>query len=46
MTRIDEVPPTPKLARFDVEKGNTKMSSFEMKEPSKPSSKWGRKTGR
>jgi hypothetical protein len=46
MSRIDDVPPTPKIKGFDLEKGNMKTKTFEMKEPPKPSSKWGRKTDR
>jgi hypothetical protein len=46
MSRIDEVPPTPKIKGVDLEKGNVKTKTFEMREPQKPSSKWGRKTDR
>ena len=46
MSRIDDVPPTPKIKGVDLEKGNVKTKTFEMKEPPKPSSKWGRKTDR
>jgi hypothetical protein len=46
MSRIDEVPPTPKIKGVDLEKGNVKTKTFEMKESPKPSSKWGRKTDR
>jgi len=48
LTKIDDVPPTPKLSRFesrDVEKGSSKISSFEMSEPPKQS-KWAKKLGR
>jgi len=41
--RIDHVPPTPKVKGFDLEKGD---SSFEVKDPEKPSSKRARKTDR
>lgn len=44
LTRINEVPDTPR-ARDDVEKGNPKLTSFEMSEPP-TQSKWGRKLGR
>ena len=44
--RLDDVPPTPKVKSFDLEKGDSKMSSFEVKEPGKSSSKWARKTDR
>lgn len=46
MSKIDEVPPTPKVKGFDLEKGNMKTKTFGMKEPPKSSSKWGRKTDR
>ncbi|KAH8816195.1 hypothetical protein F5884DRAFT_663743 [Xylogone sp. PMI_703] len=45
LERIDEVPPTPKIRNHDLEKGNQKMSQFEMSEPKKES-KWARKFGR
>lgn len=45
LTRIDEVPPTPKMRGSDVEKGHSKISSFEMSEPPKKS-KWAQKLGR
>lgn len=44
MSRLDDVPPTPKIKGVDVEKGDVKTKTFEMKEPPKQSSKWGRKT--
>jgi hypothetical protein len=44
MSRIDSVPPTPKVRGSDLEKGEGKISSYEMKKSDKPSSKWGRKT--
>lgn len=37
MTRIDEVPPTPRTRSNDVEKANGKLTSFEISEPAKPS---------
>jgi hypothetical protein len=46
MSRIDDVPPTPKIKGVDLEKGNVKTKTFEMKEPPKPSSRWGWKTDR
>lgn len=42
---MDDVPPTPRLKREDLEKG-VKMAEFEMSEPPKKSAKWGRKTDR
>lgn len=45
LTKIDEVPPTPGLRSSDIEKGNSKMSSFEMSEPPKKS-KWAKTLGR
>jgi hypothetical protein len=45
MSRIDEIPPTPRITNEDLEKANTKANAIEMKEPSK-FSKWGRKTDR
>lgn len=45
LTKIDEVPPTPRMRSGDIEKGNSKMSSFEMSEPPKQS-KWAKKLGR
>lgn len=45
LTKIDEVPPTPMTRSSDIEKGNSKMSSFEMSEPPKKS-KWAKKLGR
>ena len=46
LTKIDEVP-TPKRAKAaDVEKGHTKLMSFEMAEPPSKESKWARKFGR
>lgn len=44
-TKIDDIPPTPRIRGFDVEKGNSKLSSFEMSEPPKKS-KWAQKLGR
>jgi hypothetical protein len=44
MSRMDDVPPTPRLKREDIEKG-VKMAEFEMSEPPK-NKKWGRKTDR
>ncbi|KAI9742988.1 MAG: hypothetical protein M1818_003283 [Claussenomyces sp. TS43310] len=44
-TRLEEVPPTPRLKTFDIEKANAEVGSFEMKEP-KPSSKWAQKLHR
>jgi len=44
-SRIDDIPPTPKVRSFDVEKGPSKISSFEMSEPPKKS-KWAQKLGR
>lgn len=44
-SKIDEVPPTPKVRVSDVEKGNSKISSFEMSQPPKKS-KWTQKLGR
>jgi len=44
-SKLDDVPPTPKIRSFDVEKGNPKVSSFEMSEPPKKS-KWAAKLGR
>lgn len=44
--RIDEVPPTPKVRGFDLEKGSAKITSSEVNETDKPSSKWARKTDR
>lgn len=43
MSRIDEVPPTPR--RADLEKGNQKVSSFELGQPPKQS-KWAQKVGK
>jgi len=45
LTKIDEVPPTPKFRSNDVEKANSKFTAFEMAEPPKQS-KWARKFGR
>jgi hypothetical protein len=45
LTRIDEVPNTPRTKSTDVEKANAKLMEFEMTEPPKHS-KWGRKFGR
>jgi hypothetical protein len=45
LARIDEVPPTPRTRSGDVEKGNSKLTEFEMEEPPKQS-KWARKLGR
>lgn len=45
LTKIDEVPPTPRARSSDIEKGNSNMSSFEMSEPPKKS-KWAKKLGR
>jgi hypothetical protein len=46
LTRIDEVPNTPREMRSsDIEKGNSKLMQFEMSEPPKQS-KWARKLGR
>lgn len=45
LTKIDEVPNTPRMKSPDVEKGVTsKMSSFELSEPPKKS-KWAKKFG-
>ncbi|TAQ85988.1 hypothetical protein B7494_g5688 [Chlorociboria aeruginascens] len=44
LTRIEEVPPTPKFYG-DVEKANPKISSFELSQPPKES-KWAKKLGR
>ncbi|CAG8975690.1 hypothetical protein HYALB_00007894 [Hymenoscyphus albidus] len=44
LTKIEEVPNTPRNQNNDIEKGG-KMAAFEMSEPPK-SSKWGRKLGR
>lgn len=43
MSRIDEIPPTPKIKGFDLEKG-MKTKAVETKNQSKSSSKWARKT--
>ncbi|KFZ10131.1 hypothetical protein V502_08297 [Pseudogymnoascus sp. VKM F-4520 (FW-2644)] len=45
MSKIDEVPPTPRITPEDLEKANTKANAIEMKAPSK-FAKWGRKTER
>lgn len=45
LTRIDEVPNTPRSKNTDVEKANPKLMQFEMSEPPKKS-KWGGKFGR
>jgi hypothetical protein len=44
-TQIDDIPPTPRIQNFDVEKGRSKLSSFEMSEPPKKS-KWAQKVQR
>jgi hypothetical protein len=44
MSRIDEEPSSPKHSR-DLEKGNSKLSSFELQQPPK-GSKWAQKLGR
>lgn len=44
MARIDEEPPTPGRS-MDLEKGNSKLSSFELQQPPK-GSKWAKKVGR
>ncbi|EHK98939.1 hypothetical protein M7I_5230 [Glarea lozoyensis 74030] len=46
LSRIEEVPNTPRLGGNDVEKGNSKLSSFEMSEPPKAKAKWGKKATR
>ncbi|KFZ11891.1 hypothetical protein V501_04521 [Pseudogymnoascus sp. VKM F-4519 (FW-2642)] len=45
MSKIDEVPPTPRITNEDLEKANIKADAIEMKAPSK-FAKWGRKTER
>ena len=45
LTKINEVPNTPRTRSTDVEKANPKLTSFEMSEPPKQS-KWARKLGR
>ncbi|KFY13119.1 hypothetical protein V492_03476 [Pseudogymnoascus sp. VKM F-4246] len=45
MSKIDEVPPTPRITTEDLEKANSKADAIEMKAPSK-FAKWGRKTER
>jgi len=45
LTRIDEVPTTPKRRGTDVEKDGGRMMEFELSEPSKHS-KWARKLGK
>ena len=41
MSRIEEVPPTPRLTNHDIEKAHAKADAIEMREPSKWA-KWGR----
>ena len=41
MSRINEVPPTPRLTEHDLEKAHAKADAIEMREPSKWA-KWGR----
>lgn len=45
MSKIDEVPPTPRITTEDLEKANSKADAIEMKAPGK-FAKWGRKTER
>ncbi len=45
LRKIDEIPNTPKVQTTDVEKGDTKVASFELTEPPEES-KWARKWGR
>ncbi|KUJ23144.1 uncharacterized protein LY89DRAFT_168980 [Mollisia scopiformis] len=45
LTKIDEVPTTPRNRSADVEKGNTKQMTFELTSPPKKS-RWERKAGR
>lgn len=45
LTKIDEVPNTPKTKTRDIEKADSKLTSFEMAEPQKQS-KWSKKFGR
>lgn len=46
LTKIDEVPPTPKMKSRDIEKAeNGPITPFEMSEPP-ARSKWARKLGR
>jgi len=45
LSRIEEIPNTPKAKTTDIEKGDSKMSSFEMGEPPKKSA-WSKKIGR
>jgi hypothetical protein len=46
LSRIEEVPNTPRVGSRDIEKGNSKLSSFEMSEPPKAKAKWGKKATR
>jgi hypothetical protein len=46
LSRIEEVPNTPRVGSRDVEKGNSILSSFEMSEPPKAKAKWGKKATR
>jgi hypothetical protein len=46
MSKLDEVPPTPKVRHHDIEKGNSKATTIEMKDPGKPWSKWSRTADR
>jgi len=44
MSRLDDVPPTPKIKGFDLEKGvKTKYNDVEVDNPPTTSSKWGRR---
>jgi hypothetical protein len=45
LTKIDEVPNTPRTKTRDIEKADSKLTSFEMAEPEKQS-KWAKKFGR
>jgi hypothetical protein len=45
-TRLDDVPPTPRMTSHDLEKANSKLTSFEMKESPKGASKWARRAER
>ena len=44
LTRIDEVPQTPRIPDVDIEKGHSELTSFEMSEPPKQS-KWAKRLG-
>jgi hypothetical protein len=43
MSRLGDVPPTPKIKGFDIEKG-MRAKTVETEDPPKHSSKWARKT--